>query len=125
MATVAIETKELIRQMQRGGVPAFSEKNIRTTRLLCTRLVLLARRHGKYQEQWCSVEMSDSQANLLEIAEQKAEKEMSEIAKKLGLRIHFDGDPRGFTVKLHTPSGNVHNTWGGEEIGYGIGELNG
>jgi len=34
----------------------------------------------------------------------------------------FPGDPRGFTVKLHAPNGQVFNTWGGAETGYGIGD---
>lgn len=28
----------------------------------------------------------------------------------------------GFTVKIHAPQGNAHNTWGGADVGYGIGE---
>jgi len=27
----------------------------------------------------------------------------------------------GFAVKLHAPKGDVFNTWGGAESGYGIG----
>jgi len=43
------------------------------------------------------------------------------IAVKYGLKVDFDGDPRGYVVKIHAPKGDVYNTWGGRESGYGIG----
>lgn len=46
------------------------------------------------------------------------------IAKRHGIVIKADvtGDPRGYCLKLHLPNGD-YNTWGGKEIGYGIGSL--
>jgi hypothetical protein len=37
----------------------------------------------------------------------------------LGFSADFSGDPRGYVVKLHLPSG-AYNTWGGKESGYGV-----
>ncbi len=42
------------------------------------------------------------------------------LATRHGARADLSGDPRGYVVKLHLPSGRW-NTWGGQESGYGVG----
>lgn len=39
--------------------------------------------------------------------------------KMPAIQFQLGGDPRGYTLKLHLPS-KRHNTWGGEEAGYGV-----
>ena len=50
----------------------------------------------------------------------RIERRLDILAQTHGARATFDGDPRGYVVKLHLPSGKS-NTWGGKESGYGIG----
>jgi hypothetical protein len=57
----------------------------------------------------------------MERQSENTEHKIQVIAKKYGLRATFDGDPRGYVVKLHSPKSDVYNTWGGAESGYGIG----
>lgn len=83
-------------------------------------LVKLAKQHHSLAEHDCNRGLTDAEKE----TEQSIENTMRELAKKYGFGIHFDGDPRGFTVKLHAPRGQepVWNTWGGAETGYGIGD---
>lgn len=40
------------------------------------------------------------------------------LAKRLGLKIHFNGDPRGAAIKIHTPRTGAYNSFGGAEDGW-------
>lgn len=40
-------------------------------------------------------------------------------AQRYGLKVHLNGDPRGYTVKVVLPSGR-YNTMGGKEDGWGV-----
>jgi hypothetical protein len=51
--------------------------------------------------------------------EQQIERRISEIAQSIGVVADFQGDPRGYTVKLHLPTGQ-YNTMGGRESGWGV-----
>lgn len=51
--------------------------------------------------------------------EQQVEARICAICKPLGIVPDFQGDPRGYTVKLHLPTG-AYNTMGGRESGYGV-----
>ena len=51
--------------------------------------------------------------------EKQIERRIAELAEQIGVKAYFGGDPRGYTVKLHLPSG-AYNTWGGAESGYGV-----
>lgn len=55
----------------------------------------------------------------IERDEKRIEKRITEICAPLGLTPRFGGDPRGYTVSLHLPSG-AYNSWGGAENGYGV-----
>lgn len=78
-----------------------------------------AKTHGRIQERWCSEEMSESLTRRVERREKQIEALITRHAESLGCKVHFDGDPRGYTVKLFLPTGDW-NTWGGKESGYGV-----
>ncbi len=50
---------------------------------------------------------------------EQLERRITEICQSIGVRPNFGGDPRGYTVKLHLPTG-AYNTMGGQEEGYGV-----
>jgi len=95
-----------------------TDKNLYETqnlRKLC-RMLSLARSHNKLAEAGCNGELTKAQVTKRD----RIEAEMNECALEFSLRAQFTGDPRGFTVKLHTESQNMYNTMGGSESGYGI-----
>jgi hypothetical protein len=55
----------------------------------------------------------------IEKRQQQIERRISAICSPLGIVPDFQGDPRGYTVKLHLPTG-AYNTMGGQESGYGV-----
>lgn len=70
----------------------------------------------RYAEMACNIELTPG-----DIArEQAAERRVRALATRRGATVKFNGDPRGYVVKLGLPSGK-YNTWGGRESGYGIG----
>ncbi len=87
-------------------------------------------RHAKalhhIAERQCSEEMSDEEVTKVNKREANIEKQILEIVSIRNQRqgdrvaVGFDGDPRGYVVKLHLPDGR-YNTWGGKEVGWGIG----
>jgi hypothetical protein len=84
-------------------------------------LIKLAWRHQRLAEHACNRELAERERD----EEQHVEKRIRELVALFGpgLTVHFDGDPRGFTVKLHFPpvdGRKPYNTWGGEETGWGI-----
>lgn len=79
-------------------------------------LISLARKHHKLAEIYCNGDLTEAQ----EKRQETIERTISAYALCFNLTVKFDGDPRGFTVKLHAPKGNMSNTWGGAESGYGI-----
>jgi hypothetical protein len=50
--------------------------------------------------------------------EAKLRAEAEELAKRIGLSIHFNGDPRGAAIKIHTPRTGAYNSFGGAEDGW-------
>lgn len=80
-------------------------------------LVRLAKEYHKIQEHDCN----GTKTERMNAREINIETEIRAMVAKYGLKVHFDGDPRGYCVKLHAPQGNVWNTLGGRETGYGIG----
>lgn len=54
------------------------------------------------------------------VRERAAEIRVANRAAAHGATVKFNGDPRGYVVKLGLPSGR-YNTWGGKGEGYGIG----
>jgi hypothetical protein len=113
MKSHATEANELCEAMRKAGVPTFQD--LRPVHV--GKLVSLAREHGRLMLKDCNGELTETDAQRVETVETK----IREIAAPLGLKVHFDGDPRGYTVKLHSEPA-CWNTWGGKESGYGIGE---
>jgi predicted RNA-binding protein Jag len=75
----------------------------------------LSRSYAKLQEARCNYELSSRQ----ESREANMEKEITAICEEMGFSVSFDGDPRGYTVKVKFPQENS-NTWGGKQDGWGI-----
>jgi len=50
--------------------------------------------------------------------EAKLRAKAEELAKRIGLSIHFNGDPRGAAIKIHTPRTGAYNSFGGAEDGW-------
>jgi hypothetical protein len=84
-------------------------------RPLAGELLSIADRLNRYNETECNYGLSVRQQARVTNLELRAE----EIAKVLGVGIKFNGDPRGYAIKLMLPSGE-YNTWGGKEEGWGI-----
>lgn len=86
---------------------------------LMEQIIKHAKYHHSIQEHHCNGTVTPA----LETKEKTYEKRISEYAEKLGIKAVFDGDPRGYTVKLHAKDGKgPYNTFGGQEAGYGVGE---
>ena len=77
-------------------------------------LLALARRLNRYNETECNYGLTERQQKNVERIEQHIRQLLP-----LEIGITFNGDPRGYAVKLHFPSG-VYNTWGGKSEGWGI-----
>jgi hypothetical protein len=119
------EANALIESMRKAGVPAFDVNKFGLRgRELVQDMVNKAKRHHTLQERFCSEDMPERIRKHCEAKEAGLEADIRAIAAGFGLKVKFDGDPRGFTVKLHAPKGTVWDTWGGAETGYGIGESN-
>lgn len=65
-----------------------------------SRLGRAATTYARIQEIWCSVELSERQTAKLEQREQRLENLIKSIAASLELIAVFQGDPRGYTVRL-------------------------
>ncbi len=77
-------------------------------------LIALARRLDRYNEIECNYGLTEhQQANIKRLKAEVRDLLPSTIG------VTFDGDPRGFAIKLHFSSG-AYNTWGGRETGWGI-----
>lgn len=78
-------------------------------------LMMLAKRLNRYNETECNYGLTPAQ----ETRVMNLEKRVRAICHALGITVIFNGDPRGYAVKLHFASG-AYNTWGGKEEGWGI-----
>ena len=88
---------------------------------ILSRIHRLAVTYTRIQELWCNEEMSERRTAYLQRREAQIENRIKAHAAKLpGVTVvKFDGDPRGYVVKLMLASGH-YNTWGGTEEGWGI-----
>ena len=75
-------------------------------------LLDLARTHHRLQEAQCNHELSTAQKT----REKNIEKHIREITHRYKWGVEFNGDPRGFSVKIKFPS-RTSNHWGGETWG--------
>lgn len=80
-------------------------------------VVRLAKQYSTIQEHECNGTLTPRMRS----REANIEKAIRAIMEPLGLRVAFGGDPRSYTVKVHSKKGDLWNTMGGPEEGYGIG----
>ena len=78
-------------------------------------LMAYAQRLNHYNETECNYGLTPAQEKRVVNIEAK----VKAICDVLGVGVKFNGDPRGYAVKLILPSGD-YNTWGGKEEGWGI-----
>jgi hypothetical protein len=77
----------------------------------CSLIARSAVTHDRIQETWTSVELSDRATERLERREAGIEHRISELVENLPatddgpFKVTFEGDPRGYTVKIVTPDG--------------------
>lgn len=75
----------------------------------CSLIARHAKTYARIQEMWCSVEMSDKETAYWELREQQLERRITELVDDLPHTddgpwdVSFEGDPRGYTVKLFCP----------------------
>jgi hypothetical protein len=79
-------------------------------------LLRLADRLHRYAEAACNYQLTPAQEKRVEHLEARVQ---AICCDELGIGVKFNGDPRGYAVKLLLPSGD-YNTWGGKEDGWGI-----
>lgn len=109
---IILKTNELVTALYRLG---YKDNQISPTYRL-RNMVKLARQHHMIAEAECNGELSQWKLT----RRKTIERMITEIAKENGLTVTFSGDPRGFTVKLHSDKPGLYNTFGGQESGYGI-----
>lgn len=75
----------------------------------CSLIARHAKTYARIQEMWCSVEMTDSQVQHYEEGERQLERRIARLVQDLPHSddgpwgVSFEGDPRGYTVKLFCP----------------------
>lgn len=82
---------------------------------LAQELMNLARAFHRLDEAACNYGLTPRQEKRVE----RMEERLTVISQQLGIAIDHNGDPRGFSVYLHLPSG-TSNSFGGREVGYGV-----
>lgn len=90
-----------------------------------SRIMRMCPAHARIAEAFCSEDMGDKKRARLEKRDAQLEATMTRIAGELPsskngpCELVFQGDPRGYTVKLKVPNApNSGNTWGlGGEYG--------
>lgn len=74
-------------------------------------LLRAGRSYATIQERWCCEEMSDETTARLEKRETSLESKIAGLAQDVpdhdsgAWRVRFDGDPRGYVVRLVSPDG--------------------
>ena len=92
-----------------------SKPPVKVTVAYTVELLRLADRLHRYYEAACNYGLTATQDVRVTHLEERARA----ICVVLGIEVKFNGDPRGYPVKLLLPSGD-YNTWGGKEEGWGI-----
>ena len=80
-------------------------------------LLAYAQRLHHYAETACNYGLTPAQEKRVTNLETKVKAICADL--DLAISVKFNGDPRGYAVKLMLPSGDF-NTWGGKEEGWGI-----
>ncbi len=97
-------------------VEDFPNKSIEDVMRIANLLMRHSATHKRLAVRDFNGDASESEVKRL----QDVARRIKAIADSLGLRVNCDDyDPRGFTVKVHLPSGRS-NSMGGREAGYGV-----
>ena len=78
-------------------------------------LLGLADRLQRYAETGCNYQLTPAQETRIA----NLEKRVKAICGGWGVGVKFNGDPRGYVVRLMLPD-ESYNTWGGKDEGWGI-----
>ena len=78
-------------------------------------LLALAKRLDRYNETECNYGLTPAQEKRVE----NLEKRIRAMCDTWRIGVKFNGDPRGYAVRLMFPD-QSYNTWGGAEEGWGI-----
>lgn len=73
----------------------------------------------RLSELFCSVEMSEAETARQEKRDEANDAAIEKLCAAWGLKVSLGGDPRGYVVKIHLPSGR-YNSWGGAQSGMGV-----
>jgi hypothetical protein len=124
MATIRQEALELaLRAMYEDGSLDRMAVMRHHEIVLVEKLIRLARQYQRIQARRCNNVMDRYTEARLELTENRLRIKIlalrDELKPFIG-RITFNGDPRGYCIKLHLRS-EAYNTLGGKESGYGIG----
>lgn len=74
--------------------------------------------YSRIQEAWCNDEMPNGATARLEARETQLERRITALVDSLPesddgpFSVMFEGDPRGYTVKIVHPAGRQHDDWG-------------
>jgi hypothetical protein len=92
---------------------------IGTTSRIGETVSLIARHATTYawiQEVWCTRELTDEQRTRLEVKEERLEARITDLVNDLPwtehgqIKVQFDGDPRGYVVRLLVPDMDYRGT---------------
>jgi hypothetical protein len=114
---------ELARQLVSAG--AFDASLESQLAQAVSRIARLVPRYARIQEMWCNDEMRETRTKRLEAREAQIEATIARILATLPPSAHgplslvFQGDPRGYVVRIKVPGmPRAGNTWGlGGEFG--------
>ena len=106
MSTYETDTIEFAFHMGQEGLKYFDE--VQT-------IVRCANTIQRIAVKACNVQLTSAD----ERKDKKAADTILAIVGDYGIRVNFNGDPRGNCTKLILKSGK-HNTWGGRESGFAV-----
>lgn len=112
------QAENLYNSMRVKGVPAFQDQAYNNTfKFLVNRMIQIAKNYQKIQRHKFEGHVYSG----MDTREHNQKHNITEICKRLGIRVEFTNDPKEYCVRLYSPKDDVYNTWRGKTFGYGIG----
>lgn len=120
-----VKLAELLARVANPEIEAHAVHNFRADHYeRAEALIRLAGEHAKLAEHACNRELTAREVEREKTIEREIAAQLRAVRADGGsIGVTFEGDPRGYTVKLHLPpidGRKPHNTWGGAESGWGI-----
>ena len=116
------DATELVAHLARQAAHVSHDVGGEHLAMIATRLVADARVLHRLAERECNDDRTPDVQAADEKKDEKYSRRVRETLKPFGVSVRFNGDPRGYPVKLFfTYHERIYNTWGGAEEGYGIG----